>query len=85
MDCSKKDCRNLATWGPVLLLSPPADYKSPPVKMYINLPICDHHKQLAQLDDFMTETGWQKILKVFKQQRLHEPEKALTRLSFVRI
>ena len=83
MNCEQSHCVNLAAWRPVLLLYPPADYKVEPIRMLLQLYICNEHKEKLKVDDFVDDASWQKICNILKSYGIHEPERKLTRVTFL--
>ena len=82
MNCSRIGCPNEGVWNPVLVLRAPLDYKAPPTRAALCLPLCDEHKAQTKLVDVLNDEGWTFISRNFQALGKLVPERALTRLDF---
>jgi hypothetical protein len=82
--CSHKGCESAgdAIWTPRLLLRKQAS-DAPLGATLVNWPVCDWHKDGADLEDYLCDEGWTKIHKYLRECGKGRFTKNLTELQFV--
>lgn len=78
--CAHKGCDLSGKWLPALLISPPPSMYATGVvpsdavsRAHVGVPICDVHKGLASVDDFVTPEGFAMITAGFTAKGLAAP------------
>lgn len=77
--CARTDCTNPATHTPVLEVSPDAaNYASARLEQSV----CEHHALTLGADEFLSDTGWARLVAGFQLKGLAVPLKKHTRVRF---
>jgi hypothetical protein len=82
--CSIKGCRNYGTLVAVIEAQCPNPAPGAlPVKMeYPDLPHCDLHAALSELEHLVTDESWRLIAGKFREQGFVTPDRATLRLTW---
>lgn len=80
-NCGKKGCASLARWQVVL------EFRSPlapqyPATAFIDLALCDGHKESSTAEDFITDEGWGQICAGLAAAKKAQPRRDLTTVKF---
>jgi hypothetical protein len=78
-------CLNPGVWQPMFLLYAPGAHSGcAPARVLLGLRICEMHKQVSMLSDFLSEEGWVRIQIGFRKANRIEPDRARTQLAWQR-
>lgn len=81
MNCTRKDCANAASWKPYLVMR--ASVKSTPLRAtFTQLNLCERHKDEASLEDFLSPSSWDKIVRFLREAGKPAPRRQLTTLHY---
>lgn len=85
--CAKIGCKTgqEPTWCPVLVVHAPVALRNErykPIRARLSLRLCEACKEASKLNDFLSNTGWERI--VFSVQKAGKvtPQRDLTELEF---
>ena len=82
MNCTRANCPGRLVWRPLLEMR--TSIKATPVKgTFVNLGLCEQHKDAARLKDFLSESSWDKIVRFMREAGKPAPKRNLTTLRFV--
>jgi len=74
-------CPGTAKWMPVLLTRHRADKKTRAIR-FLDIGLCEMHKDFLVLDDILCDEGWTAITKHIREHGFPPPKRNLTKLSF---
>jgi hypothetical protein len=81
MTCTHPHCSGHAVWRP--LLSMRTSTKSPEVIGRLGeLALCEPHKDTARLQNYLSESSWDKISRYMREAGKPAPKRNLTTLRF---
>jgi len=81
--CVITGCAEHGRWTPILVLRPvpPGDaWKG--ASAALDLQLCDEHKNMTEISDFLSEKGWETIVDGFKKARKAPPSRDSVLLEF---
>ena len=86
--CSRKGCARPARWHPKLIVYArchDARKWHEPAEGVLCLPICDEHTHGVAVAELVSDEGWAKIVRAFRDAGLAEPDRASVTLGWVPI
>ncbi len=81
--CQRKGCTNEATLLPSMKFY--ADRDSLPATSVAQLPTCQQCADKIDLDDLITDEGWEMVVQAFRRVGRVDPVRSLTEVGFVEI
>ncbi len=82
MKCMWKHCPHKAKYRVGLLLYAPGHYHAPPARGVTGLAVCTFCRKRIDVEDVLSDEGWNQIEQAFAENKKLAPERALTRLVF---
>lgn len=82
MNCTHPKCPGRGVWRPLLEMR--ASVKSPPrTATFVDLVLCEQHKDAAKLTNFISASSWDKIVRHLREAGKPAPKRTLTTLTFI--
>lgn len=84
MNCSTENCQEKARWHPILITR--SKKNGPITKVVLSqIALCDHHKEVDDLDNFLSDEGFVKLSKFMKEYGKTAPVQRLITLDWKKI
>ena len=82
MTCTHKGCPGTGVWQPLLEMR--VSVKSDPLPAtFVDIVLCERHKDEAKLSDFIGTSSWDKIVRYMREAGKPAPKRNLTTLRFI--
>lgn len=88
--CSHQECKGKPNGGedglysPVLLVYPPEGHGDTPIRMLLQLPLCELHKNISDKVEYFVDTaGWQKIKTMLRKAKKMMPSYRRTVVAWI--
>lgn len=84
--CDRKDCNEPPKYQLGFLLYAPKKYgQHPPAECEIGVFVCESHGKEVVPEDLITEEGWKKIVREFRNRGFAKPDRSRTQIRLLPI